>query len=158
MYRELRRYENRLVVIGTGLTAFGLWTLIKAFIQVFSHKEYITSLLGDSAGDALTQAAAYVIFVILGIFILLIHLFIGFSARAEGFGKKNGIVYLVMTARGMVLGVISMRMNISNFDTNYPTASDGIISLFIDFTTEVTMGELIYAAIRVKLIKRRIKN
>lgn len=86
---------NSLVISGTAVMIFGLWSIVKTVVY------YLTS--PNRAGQILQQEmdgvyAPLVIILAAAVVIdLLLRIFICLSARGEGRGKKKGSFYLVVT-------------------------------------------------------------
>jgi len=162
MQRKLRRYENHLIVIGGGIATLGVWNIIKALVMMISNRQYMQSLWDDITevyGEPLLfKVIFFAIFFIVAFFILGIYFYIGFSARAEGFGKRSGWLYLVLTIISVTFSVYVLKVNISDFDEYYSSVSDGVVAVFIECTTVVTMCELIFSSVMVKILRHKIKT
>ena len=88
MGAQIRRLENTLTTIGTGIVAMAIWQTIKIILQLT-----LLNQMEKNEETTIGVIIAISITVILG----LIECYIGFSARSEGKGKKKSGVYLVWT-------------------------------------------------------------
>ena len=158
MQRELRRYENRLVVIGTGVACIGLWSLIRVMLSLFLESWIMDMMKEEAESEGLLGEVIMAVLVLLVVTMTVgAHLFIGLSARSEGFGKHSGWLYLVVTILTIVTYVYGMWDGINTFDEYYSDPFEGVISLLIDASVVTTMAEMSHAAIRVKLYRRKLK-
>ena len=74
MKRELRRYENRLTVIGTGIMALDIWSLIKEVMTVINDKNYFHALIDDPDMSPLLYDIIVVVIIVFLALFLLLHL------------------------------------------------------------------------------------
>ena len=164
MERELRRRRSDLRILGSGVIAFNLWTLIKPFLLV---------LLAPQALDQSTEAPAALPFalptgnwlIVLSVLILIalpmdvvLRFYIGFAARAEGRGKHKGMAYVVMALIICALQVLGMLL------TLYQLVMTGILTedimstvaaALLELSAMVIMGELAYTALKVKKLTKQ---
>ena len=148
--RKMRRYQNLLTVSGLGVIIFGLWSVLKTILLLFM-KEGILSEIPD---DTFVRV---MFFLILGGILLvdvLIRLYVGLSARAEGFGKKKGYGYVVIAIL-MALASLTSLMLIF-FDSNEQSLWELIVSVIVEATSLVVTIELLVAAFTVKKLKKEL--
>lgn len=148
--RKMRRYQNLLTVSGLGVIIFGLWSVLKSILLLFM-KEGILSEIPD---DTFVRV---MFFVILGGILLvdvLIRLYVGLSARAEGFGKKKGYAYVFIAILMALASVASLVLIF--FDTNDQSIGELIVSVIVEATSLVVTIELLVAAFTVKKLKKEL--
>ena len=146
--RKMRRYQNLLTVSGLGVIIFGLWSVLKTILLLFM-KEGILSEIPD---DTLVRV---MFFLILGGILLvdvLIRLYVGLSARAEGFGKKKGYGYVVIAILMALASLTSLVLIF--FDSNEQSIWELIVSVIVEATSLVVTIELLVAAFTVKKLKK----
>ena len=86
-----------------------------------------------------------------------LRLYVGLSARAEGFGRKHGRVYLVVAALMIVCFAALIVLSITFFSLdNYDSVLDAVINFAVDLTSLITLIELFVAAIRVKKLTKAL--
>ena len=170
MSRELRRHENRLIMIGSGVSAFALWTVIRFIVECHSERDTIREIIltmemEDSGIDNETlYAIIMVLLVIFLIFITGMQIIIGISARKDGLRKKKknnkerrGYIVLNML---YILGYIfTMEDNFANFTDYYKdfeTILDASIDAIINITVLMTMVELEISAFYVKFARKKL--
>ena len=162
MERELRRYQNLLVCVGSGIILFGFWSLVKGVMSMFLYRDEFEELL-ISLGTTEEELGFAVPFVynVLTVLILIdltLRVIVGSSAKKEGRGRagKNQKAYLIF---GVVLGIIvvcSLVGDISNFTENFDNLFDGIITIVIEVTSIAMIVELFVAGLKVKHLKKKI--
>ena len=148
--RKMRRYRNLLTVSGLGVIIFGLWSVLKTILLLFM-KEGILSEIPD---DTFVRV---MFFLILGGILLidvLIRLYVGLSARAEGFGKKKGYGYVVIAILMALASLTSLVLIF--FDTNEQSLWELIVSVIVEATSLVVTIELLVAAFTVKKLKKEL--
>ena len=146
--RKMRRYRNLLTVSGLGVIIFGLWSVLKTILLLFM-KEGILSEIPD---DTFVRV---MFFLILGGILLidvLIRLYVGLSARAEGFGKKKGYGYVVIAILMALASLTSLVLIF--FDTNEQSLWELIVSVIVEATSLVVTIESLVAAFSVKMLKK----
>lgn len=166
---EIRKLQNTLVVVGSGTIIFSLWTLIK-FIGTFIilRKETVEGVIADN--QELAGTSETVVFWVLGFFMLffmglvvLIQIYMGRCAIAEGRGKIKTPLYLVFAVL-MILGnllsaITILRSGASAQETYGALNSDTSLSaVIIDITSVIIMSEMVYSAIRVRQLTQRGKH
>lgn len=148
--RKMRRYQNLLTVSGLGVIIFGLWSVLKTILLLFM-KEGILSEIPD---DTFVRV---MFFLILGGILLvdvLIRLYVGLSARAEGFGKKKGYGYVVIAILMALASLTSLVLIF--FDSNEQSLWELIVSVIVEATSLVVTIELLVAAFTVKKLKKEL--
>ena len=145
MGAQIRRLENTLTTIGTGIVAMAIWQTIKIILQL--------TLLNQMEKNEETISGVIIaisITVILG----LIECYIGFSARSEGKGKKKSGVYLVWTglylAAFFVVLVFQSYLLFTDFDFTLST----IVIAIIDISAFVLNIEMMVSAIKVRRLRK----
>ena len=147
---KLRRYENLLTVSGVGVIALGLWSVIKTILLLFFRDD----LLADMPDDPLAWVILYIMIGFILLIIFLIHLFVGLSARSEGFGKKKGYLYIVVAIFMVLFSLASIVMIFVN--TNESSLLEMIVSLIVEATALIVMIELLVAAFTVKKLRKKL--
>lgn len=169
MERELRRHQNTLVIIGSGVIMFGLWSVIKTIaFSILNREEVLQMVSGGVALSETDQKVYLLIYYIFMAILLLIDLsfrvYVGRSARREGRGRKrkrDGVAYLVIAALialFCVIGTVADVMEILDLSSATDNILSLLVSVFIDVTSFITMVELIRAAVRSRQIKRALKG
>lgn len=154
--KELRRYQNTMVIYGTGVILFGFWNLLKTILSFVFQTEDMREILEEMRKERFI-AIFYILFfvIILGVDLLL-RLNVGLSARAEGFGQKRKHGYLISAAVLIASSVFSLYMVFTQFtlaDSNLLTLLTGAV---IELTSMATLIELFVAVLRAKSLEKRL--
>ncbi len=164
MDKLLRRNENTLVIVGTGVILYGLWSVVKTLFLALQelHRQSM-----DSSVLAMMQPfspeIAKTVFFLLGVLLLvillaadiLLRLYVGLSARAEGFGrKKKGYGYLVIAALMAVASVTTLVAAVISIPSSLDTIEDKIVTIIVELTSCITMTEMIISALKVKKLRK----
>ena len=147
---KLRRYENLLTVSGLGVIVFGLWSVIKTLLVLFMQED----TLADMPDSTLIRVIFFTIIGLVLLVDLLLRLFVGLSARAEGFGKKKGVVYIVFAILLAIVSLISVGMIF--FDMDEESIVEIIVSVIVEGTSLIVVIELLIAAFNVKKLKKEL--
>lgn len=163
MERKLRKQQSLLVDAGTGVILFGIWGVAKINLYlglspVFQEALHI--MAQEIEIDEKTIAAILWILVAMWLVMeMVVRLYVGISAMAEGRGKKKGYLYLVVAAS--LLGV-TLSQGWSTFGPEALAKSGINMSLILSFCMELISAyvilELLIAGIRVKRLKKILKG
>ena len=161
---QLRRDENTLMVVGSGVIIFGVWSVLKVLLLETTRlpemmEEIRLQDLGleeTGIGDlSWVVAALTMVFILIGLLLdLSIRVFVGLSARAEGKGKKQGRVYLVLSALLLVVSGLSFCSYIYAFSRGSDQVMDSDAAILVELTSFVTLLQMILSAVRVRRARR----
>lgn len=148
MDKEIRRLENNLITLGTGVIAFGVWTFLKFVIYLIFGNEL------DDQVTGIAKVVTIIILLILGALDMLLRLYIGASARSQGRGKKKSGFYIVITA--LMILVLTLTIGIEVYSTLRLEGGliDDVITLIIDVTSLVILVDLMVSAVRLRKLKK----
>ena len=173
--RKIRRSQSTLVIVGTGIMMFGVWTAVKSFSIVFLRKEEtVQDFLASSSGEGmeLTPTQAFIaVLVMTAAYVaveLAVRVFIGKSAVAEGRGLKTGRAYIIWTYILMFFTLLAILLEIAvtafitaadlgflDFDTGDATQGNAITAMIIDTTSMIMMIQMLISAGRVRRYKKQ---
>ena len=147
---KMRRYQNLLVVSGLGVIIFGLWSVLKTILLFFLNEEE----LDDYPNDPFFRVILFALVAAALLIEFLIRLFVGLSARAEGFGKKKGYAYIVIA---VLLALASLESLVLIFiEADYETITELVVSVIVEATSLIVTIELMVAAFTVKKLKKEL--
>ncbi len=156
MRRRLRRNENYLVIIGTGVMAFGFWSVIQTVLLLLLSPQAVSEYFDTVSGPDFSPNIGYVLLMVLTTLDLLVRLYVGLSARAEGFGAKKGNLYVVFAVLLCFFHLLALVTAVLNRFRNYLGFEDAVMSLLIDITSLVTLVELVNSIFKVRWLKREL--
>ena len=153
METELRRSRSTLRILGTGVIAFTVWSVLKTilvFLLVPLEQKPEGEISDKEAMVLLVIILAVLLFIILDI---VLRLRLGFSARAEGLGKHKGKAYVVFAFIYFFFQIIIAALSFYQLfryglmDRSIPETA---ASLMLEISSAVTMGEMAFTAVKVK--------
>ena len=144
---KIRRLENNMMTLGAGIIAFSVWSLLKYAMTFFSDLSYTEELVGAA------RAVFIAIIVFVSLADVLLHLYIGVSARSEGKGKKKTPLYLILTAAVILVYVVAIVLEVYLLFTseNYFTM---VVTLLVDVTSVIIFIELFVSGVQLRRIRR----
>ena len=151
---QLRQNQNTLVVVGMGVIAFGIWSVVKTVMLAAFNTEQMTAL----SEQGIVFVASF--WVLLGIWLaidLWLRLYVGLSAIHEGRGRKKRKAYIVwaffmalFSALGVVAGLAAIRFSKALGTT--------VVSVIVEITSCVLLVEMALSAIKVKRLSRQLEE
>lgn len=170
---KIRKYENTMIVVGTGIILFAVWTMVKSIgVLLINRKAELSAIRAESLKETVNYSDAK----LLGIFVfiaavyliggVLIRLVIGMSAIAEGRGRHSGVIYIPITVFYILhslftiiaeLAFIITGDNVLGLDAG-SLSRVSFASVIIEFTSMVMMAEMVRSAMKLKKYRRRLKR
>ena len=152
MDANIRRLENNLVTIGTGVVILSLWTLFKSILYMFVYQEEI-----ENASNTLQpiEAAFIIGLIAAAVVVLVLHCFIGLSAINEGRGKRKHPVYLIVTGFIIIFyaAMILLELLLLFFYKEFSLKL--VVSMVIDATTIGLMMDILASSVRLRKLKKQ---
>ena len=152
---KIRHLRDNLIHAGYGYIIFGIWSVIKLFMMSTMQKEYsgmLSDSIGSSTGDyflaiAIT-AAAYLVMIV---FTLGIHLWIGYGAVRYGRGTGRKKSYVVMSAIGIIITLALLPFYFWNPSSGEALIPDDttIASVLVDITLIFVFLDMILSTIGI---------
>lgn len=156
MGAKTRRLENNLVTLGTGIIAFGLWAFIKLILTVV----FLGSAFFEDSPEERRLAVMIATWVV-AVLTLLMYVWLGLSARAEGNGKKKKPVYLFVVGIISVYGFVMILIEVFFMITEFNKIGDPFsffITIIIDVTRMIFLIELIYSSVTLRKIRKQARE
>ena len=156
MGAKTRRLENNLVTLGTGIIAFGLWAFIKLILTVV--------FLGSAYFEDSPEERRLIVMIatwVVAVLTLLMYVWLGLSARAEGNGKKKKPVYLFVVGIISVYGFVMILIEVFIMITKFNKIDDPFslfITIIIDVTRMIFLIELIYSSVTLRKIRKQARE
>ena len=159
MEKELRRLRISLMTLGSGVFAFGVWSILKSYLYL-----WVNPVVFDDV-EAQYQSAVMIVFYVMYTFFMLIDLllraYVGKGARAMGMGKRKGLLYMIVLSLMLTVSVLScLFMVLRHGDTRMQNQSelDFFVSAFVEFCSMGVLAELLYTVIRVKKLEKQAEG
>ena len=169
---RLRRDENTLTVVGSGVILFGVWTVVKMVLQEINRFPELMAELGvDELGfeetgladlgldpNLLAMAVAFTVVIIVYLMDLGLRVFVGLSARAEGRGRPQGRLYLILAGLLLVLSGLSFVSYVITYFSHSEYVVDADAAILVELTSFITLLQMIISAVRVRRARRMEKK
>ncbi len=165
----IRKYRNTLIVVGTGIILFGVWTVVKMLGSFFILKDETIAAMrkishigvDELPDDALFYITLVVVMIIM-LVILAIRTYVGLSAISEGRGNKKHGPYLLLAVIMIISGVMSFFASFFRTASETPmgafSADTTVSGLIIELTSVIMLTEMVVSAVRIRKLKRPIKK
>ena len=153
MEAKIRRLENNLVTIGTGVVILSLWTLFKTILYVIVYWGKIKDLTSTLQPMETALVFGMVFAAVLIEFVL--HSFIGLSARKEGEGKKIRPIYLIITEIILLLYAALILIELLPLFRAEYFSLISVVSIVIDVTCFAFLIDMISSSVRLRKLKKQ---
>ena len=150
--RHLRKSQNNLVVIGYGVIAFGLWSVIK--IVLYTALNTDINMISAEGGTVSVVLFWIMMFILLA-FGLSLRLYVGFSAVYEGRGRKKRFGYIILA---LLLALTSFALVAANLAAFGSDESPGktVVTIIVEASSSIMLIEMAIFAVRVKRLGRKL--
>lgn len=154
---KLRKYENTLIISGQAFIAFGMWSVVKIFLQTLLPNAQRTILLDGHEGNPLYLFMVLTIEVILCGFDIVFRIYIGKTAIAIGRGnhRKSMHFYLFLTSLAFLIELASIYEYLF-FEAPLVDWNDRIATGFVLFSSFLCTTDLIVSAWKVRKYRREV--
>lgn len=157
---EIRKSQNTLIVVGTGVIIFSIWTAVKMLGLLFLLRNETVETLREKMGPIEGLSDKSLFWMLVGISVIVIALlsgvrmYIGLSAIAVGRGKRRGWLY-ILAAVVMIIGNICAFF-IGLFSAR-PQEQLGVFSrdqslstFIIDVTSLIMLTQMVISAVKIR--------
>ena len=159
--KELRKNRSKLRVLGTSTVVLTMWNVVKTVLVMWlAPMQRATGELTGDLPDYIPKDLpdGIVLALLLGLLLFVagclgVQIWVGLSARAEGFGRPKGKAYIVAAFFLTVVQVFSVILTASSvIRGTYPENSleEAVVSVLFEFTCLVIFGELAVTASKLK--------
>ena len=152
---KIRHVRDNLIHAGYGYILFGIWSVIKLFMMSTMQKEY-SGMLGDSSGVSpedypIAIAITVAAYLIMIIFTLGMHLWIGYGAVRYGKGTGHRKYYVVLSVIGIIMTLVLLPLYFWNPSEGTPIIPDDttIASILVDITLVFVFLDMIVSTVRI---------
>ena len=165
MEKLLRRYENTLVIVGTGVIMYGIWSVAKSLFLILQDSsgiigEFYTSLEERRMSPPEMFMVNVILYSMIGAVLaadIALRLYVGRSARDEGLGKKDkGYGYIVIAGLMTGMTLLSVVISAAGFRNGIVIndIEEFIITAIVELTSAITLIEMILSALKVKKLRK----
>lgn len=155
---RIRKNKGTLLLTGAGVAAFGIWSVIKVFME-FIFIPVDESLVKDIRALGYVGTVFVIVLVVLMIMTdVIIRIFVFFCARKESKGyKARGLIFTsILLVTGSIFSILIVIGNVM-LNENAKLDITDYVSFFVELTSMVIIFEMIAASAenRKLLAKKR---
>ena len=162
--RDVRRYQIRLKVTAAGVLIFAFWGIIRNVMMTIMDADDRESNIQEVKelfeGDAFVIGVAIIAaFIILFLLDTIFRVRIFMLARRESSdpSAKRTISYLIMAGILIISSIYTIsNIGVDIYEGDYKLA-DAIVSIIIEFSSMITLIELIDAALTLRKLRDKQK-
>jgi hypothetical protein len=169
MQTELIKHRPTLAVVGLGAIAFGIWSLIKSilyFVLVEPIFDTISSNYDDLSNSKyeawVLVAITFAIVVMFVLIDMLLRWKVGRKAMAVSRGDKEpGVGFFILSSILLLMDMAELIMGALSIAGIIPSdedITDQISTLLVDFTSVVMLIEMLFAAIMIRKLVKKISE
>lgn len=155
---KLRRCQNTLSVVGTGIILFAAWSLVKTIGTLFvlqddSGQPKIVEMRQKAA--ALTDAEFYLLVLAMALIIMslevILRIYVGLSAKAEARGSKRRPLYLIMAGILVLESIGVLVTSLTDLFAGHEEDPRQVLTtVIIESTSLIMIIEMIVAAVQIR--------
>ena len=108
--------------------------------------------------NLLAMAVAFTVVIIVYLMDLGLRVFVGLSARAEGRGRPQGRLYLILAGLLLVLSGLSFVSYVITYFSHSEYVVDADAAILVELTSFITLLQMIISAVRVRRARRMEKE
>ena len=141
----LRRNQDTLVIVGTGVIIFGIWSLLKTlFALLLNIGDLYEVILKEETPEG--RVAIFIVVTLMLMIDLAFRVSVGLSAIAVARGKKSRFIFV---AGALILAFSSA--------TTVTAQIKGIVTA-VELTSLITLTQLINSAMAIRGIRKELKK
>jgi len=159
MEKELRRLRIALMTLGSGVFAFGVWSILKSYLYLWVNPVVFDDI--EAQYQSAVTIAFYVLFSFFMLIDLLLRAYVGMGARSMGVGKKKGLMYIIVLSLMLAASVLSCFFMVTgrkNTRMENQSLMDFYVSAFVEFCNMGVLAELLYTVVRVRKLEKRTEG
>ena len=149
---RLQKYSFSMLSSGNAMILFALWAIIRTIIQLYYQ--------ADTVIEGVPVASLILPVMAAGATDAVLKFIVGFSARAEGLGRRKNSIYIVLGIILVAMTAVSLIIWISVISFFYKY--DGLLGIIVSMAVEITVLyaelTLVISAIKVRKIEKEISS
>ena len=153
----LRRNQDTLVIVGTGVIIFGIWSLLKTlFALLLNIGDLYEVILKEETPEG--RVAIFIVVTLMLMIDLAFRVSVGLSAIAVARGKKSRFIFV---AGALILAFSSATLvtaQIRAIVTGERVATISHVTAAVELTSLITLTQLINSAMAIRGIRKELKK
>ena len=150
MQRDLRKNQDNLIIIGTGVIAFGIWSVLHSIMLWLTSPDLANDIVQNTddplaISPAAANAITFIILLVLLLADLSLRVYMGRCAISEGRGtrKKQGSFYLFWAGVMATMYLANVALSIIFWKESVKSPVRSGITIAIDLTSAAILIDLI---------------
>lgn len=153
----VRRYKSNIRLNGRYYIFFGLWAAVRSFMMLTLDnsilKEAFAEMEVEEALRGFVEFFVIIVLILIMLFILSIHFFVGINAIRYSSGKSKNRIFLVIAAIDIIVIILSVPNDFSE-----GIRASAIAAAMVDITQVIMLGNMLYSVIRIKKLTQAAKE
>ena len=153
----VRRYKSNIRLNGRYYIFFGLWAAVRSFMTLTLDdsilKEAFAEMEVEEDIRGFVEISVIIVLILIMLFILSIHFFVGMSAIRYSSGKNKSKIFLVIAAIDIIVIILSVPNDFPN-----GIRASAIAAALVDITQVIMLGNMLYSVIRIKSLTQAAKE
>ena len=153
----LRRNQDTLVIVGTGVIIFGVWSLLKTMFALLLNMGDLYELIIQEE----TPEGRLVIFIVVTLLLVIDLAFrvsVGLSAIAVARGEKSRFIFVAGALLLAFSSAATVTAQIKGIVTGEEITLISHVAAAVEFTSLITLTQLINSAMAIRGIRKELKK
>ena len=153
----LRRNQDTLVIVGTGVIIFGVWSLLKTMFALLLNMGDLYELIIQEE----TPEGRLVIFIVVTLLLVIDLAFrvsVGLSAIAVARGEKSRFIFVAGALLLAFSSAATVTAQIRGIVTGEEITLISHVAAAVEFTSLITLTQLINSAMAIRGIRKELKK
>lgn len=155
METALRKEKHNLTISGVGAIALGAWLFLKRLMYPLFAGDYLTETFGMEALPDAGKTVVISLWLLVGFFIMVLHVYIGLCAVSEGSGKssRRRRAYLLLAGLLTVVCLVDLVIDL----WNVTSISGSWLDWLCDVAMEAVRGANLVVILRAAQRTRKLQ-
>lgn len=152
---KYRKYQNNLMVGGSAIAFFGVWSVLKGILTYLFDRDDIFELFETVGIEVEFENAALIISLVILIIDMMLRIKTSMLAREIANKPKVSVTCFLLLGLFIFVSLVSLNEYISG-NTYYISKADRYISIVLECTITYNLCEVLYSYIRLLIADRKL--
>ena len=153
----LRRNQDTLVIVGTGVIIFGIWSLLKTlFALLLNIGDLYEVILKEETPEG--RVAIFIVVTLMLMIDLAFRVSVGLSAIAVARGKKSRFIFVAGALILAFSSATTVTAQIKGIVTGEEITLISHVTAAVELTSLITLTQLINSAMAIRGIRKELKK
>ena len=153
----LRRNQDTLVIVGTGVIIFGVWSLLKTLFALLLNMGDLYELIKEEKSPE-GRIVIFIAVTLVLVIDLAFRVSVGLSAIAVGRGKKSRFIFVAGALMLAFSSAATVVAQIKGIVTGAEITLISHVAAAVEFTSLITLTQLINSAMVIRGIRKELKK